>query len=520
MRPAALWVGAVGPVAIVRNVLVNWGALIVGIGINFVLSPYVVHTLGDTAYGVWAFLSTIIGYLGLLELGVRGAVTRYVARCFAAREHDEAGHIASAAFAYFRAMGLIVVAASALLAFLVNRAFHVPEELAGVARLTVLASGVAVAIALVSGVFGGIVVARQRFDYLNGVGIVVGLLRAALVVLVLAAGGGLVGLALAQTAASALQATAEAWISRRAYPELRLRLRAWEAKYVRAVVSFGVWASLLHLCRALTQGTGVLVIGAHLPVAMITFFAIAASMVEYARGLVAGISQTLTPMASAVEYEEGAVGVRRMLLRGARFATLTVLPLVVTFELRGSSFIALWMGPAYGGPAGAVLMVLAGALAASAGFQVLATTMMGVSRHRGLVPVYAGEAVANILLSVWLVRVLGLVGVAWGAALPRLVVCLIVGPLYARWQVGLSVRAYWEATLVRPWLSMVPFALASGAVEEWWPASSLFVYFTQVAVVLPVAALGVWTFALTSGERDVLRGIALSHFRAARWVAS
>src|SRR2546427_3011707 len=59
-----------------RNVLSNWGAFAFAAVVNFALAPVVVHALGDTAYGVWSLLVSLTGYLGLLDLGVRGAVTR------------------------------------------------------------------------------------------------------------------------------------------------------------------------------------------------------------------------------------------------------------------------------------------------------------------------------------------------------------------------------------------------------------------------------------------------------------
>ena len=74
----------------VWNVLANWASLVVGTVVSLFLSPYIVHTLGDTAYGVWVLVGSLVGYLGLLDLGTRGAVTKYVATYHAARRHEDA----------------------------------------------------------------------------------------------------------------------------------------------------------------------------------------------------------------------------------------------------------------------------------------------------------------------------------------------------------------------------------------------------------------------------------------------
>jgi O-antigen/teichoic acid export membrane protein len=488
----------------VWNVLANWASLVVGTIVSIFLSPYIVHTLGDTAYGVWVLVGSLVGYLGLLDLGTRGAVTKYVATYHAARRHEDAGRIASTALLLFGGLGLVTVVASGALALLVNHAFHVPAELVGVARTVILLSGLNVAVSLVSGVFGGIVVARQRFDALNAVNIAVTLVQTLAIVVALQAGTGLVGLALVQLAVSLLRGGAGAWLSWRIYPELPLRGRAWSLTDLRTIVSFGLSAAAIHVAGAIINYSDALVIGAFLPVAMVTFFAIASMMTDQIRVVIAGISQPLTPMVGALEGGHRSGDIGAVFLQGARFATLTVLPMVLTLEIRGSSFIGIWMGPAYAAPVGAVLTVLAVAVWAVAGFQVATATMIGINRHRGLIPVFAVEAIVNVFLSIILLSRFGIVGVAWGTVLPRLIVSLVVGPLYARRQVGVPLRTYYTMALLRPTIGMIPFALATLAIEMCWPASNLFGFFGQVVAVLPVAAAGAWFVALTSSERQAV----------------
>ena len=120
----------------------------------------------------------------------------------------------------------------------------------------------------------------------------------------------------------------------------------------------------------------------------------------------------------------------------------------------------------------------------------------------------------NVLLSIALVRYLGIVGVAWGMALPRVIVSLFVGPLYIRRHARVPLRAYWTQTLLRPAVGMIPFALVTWATEMWWPASTIWGFFGQVLTALPVAALGAWFVVLTPRERHTLgASLALPGFR-------
>jgi O-antigen/teichoic acid export membrane protein len=493
--------------SLVRNVITNWSAFLVSAVINLTLSPFVVHSLGDTAYGAWVLLGSMVGYLGLLDLGVRGAVMRYVAHYHAKGEHRQAGQLASAALTVFSRAALGAILLGVVLAAVVGRVFELPPGMVATARVVAIIGSVNVAFALVGGVFGGIVGGRQRFDYSNGIEVALAVLRAAGVVLTLKLNGGLVALAVVQLAVSALRLAADYWLSRVVYPELRISLRGTDREHLRLVLTYGLTSTALHVSGQVMLYSDSLVIGAMLPTALVTYFAIAANLADYGRQAIGGIARALAPMVSAIQAVGENARVRHSLLSSGRVTTLLIMPIAVTFIFRGSTFIGLWMGSQYAGPTGRVLAILAVFMTCHAGYQVMTVSMMAVNRHRGLIPVFVGDAVCNVALSVLLVPRLGIIGSALGTLIPQLVATLLVAPWYVRRHLGIPMSEYWLNIHVRPALAVVPFALASVLVERLWPASNLVIYFSQIVVILPFALLGAWLVALRPEERRFIAGL-------------
>src|SRR5256714_367505 len=181
--------------SIVRNVLSNWSGYIFSVVVGFFLSPYVVNHLGTVGYGVWSLVISLTGYLGLLDLGVRGAVTRYVARFYAQGDHQRSSEVASAAMAIFAGTGIVTIGVSALLATAVVGRMNIPAQYMAAARLVLVLTGISIAVSLVNGVYGGMLIALQRFDLSNGIEVVTAGLRAVAIVLALYQGLGLVTLA-------------------------------------------------------------------------------------------------------------------------------------------------------------------------------------------------------------------------------------------------------------------------------------------------------------------------------------
>ena len=63
---------------IIKNVSSSWFSLGVDVVVGFLLYPFILHKLGDTASGIWVLIFTITGYYGLFDLGIRSSVVRYV----------------------------------------------------------------------------------------------------------------------------------------------------------------------------------------------------------------------------------------------------------------------------------------------------------------------------------------------------------------------------------------------------------------------------------------------------------
>jgi O-antigen/teichoic acid export membrane protein len=487
-------------------VLANWTGYAVGLLVNFFLSPLIVNHLGASAYGVWTLLVTLTAYLGLLDLGIRSAVTRYVARYESGGDHGAAIQIVSTALAIFVAMAGCALAASLALGLVAPSVFHIPAEYRVSAVIVAVLAGASTGVALVNGAFGGVIVGLQRFDLACEVDVATTLVRAALVLGVIRYGGGLVELAVAQFVASLAGAILTLWLGLRILPGLRLR-PAWSRSHLRLIVSYGGYAFVAQLASAAIDRTGVIVIGAFLPMTAVTVFAIASGLIDYARALVGGIRTTLAPRASALEGRGQRDALRDLALQGARYCSLLVVPIAATFALRGSSFIGLWMGDDYGGPSGAVLAILAVRLVFLGATGAAANVMLGASRERAVAGVFVVEAVVNVTAMLLLVRPFGLLGVAWGTAVPTVAAALLVWPWLLRESFGVGVRRYLGSSWGLPVAAQLPFIAATWLVERLWPAASLLVFIGQVAMLMPLALLGLWWVGLSVAERR--RGLEL-----------
>ena len=65
------------------NVTTNWLKTGLRVVLGIVVVPIFLQYLGLTNYGIWILINSVVGYYGLLDLGVHGAAVRYGAKFLA-----------------------------------------------------------------------------------------------------------------------------------------------------------------------------------------------------------------------------------------------------------------------------------------------------------------------------------------------------------------------------------------------------------------------------------------------------
>ena len=94
---------------IFRNVGATWFALGLNVVVGIFLSPYILHHLGDDAFGLWILIFSVTGYYGLFDLGIRSSIVRYVARFSATDDDAELNRLVSTAMFGYGAIGILAM---------------------------------------------------------------------------------------------------------------------------------------------------------------------------------------------------------------------------------------------------------------------------------------------------------------------------------------------------------------------------------------------------------------------------
>jgi O-antigen/teichoic acid export membrane protein len=102
---------------ILRNVGSNSLGYVVYVAVGLFLSPLVNRSLGLAVAGVWSLVVSFVGYYGVLDVGIRSAVSHYVATYHARRDQEQVNRTLSTAMAMLSAVALLATLVTIAAAF-------------------------------------------------------------------------------------------------------------------------------------------------------------------------------------------------------------------------------------------------------------------------------------------------------------------------------------------------------------------------------------------------------------------
>ena len=490
-----------------RNLLGVYGVYAVSIVSGLVVTPVVIHAIGDTEFGLWSFIGSLVIYLALLDLGVGPSIVRFGAEYRGRRSPEETSALASTGLVIYAVVGVVTIPVGFALAYFVPVLIELPEELEWPARLATGLLVLAAAARFPLGLFTNLLIAQQRWDVTNlGNGLSILLYAVAVVALLPWTGGVVLLAALALGAALVRLCVPLLWV-RKELPGLRFSRSLVSRERLRGLLVFSWHNFLLHVSSKVVFSADVIVVGVLLGPVAAAFYALPAKLFALAFGLGSAATNLVYPAFAELEGADERDRQRRLLLTGLRAGAGLTLVLALPLLLIPDQLLQAWVGPGYDDSV-PVLALLACVLVVHQPLYFVTQFLVARGRQQRLALVLTGTVAVNVVLSVALAELVGI----WGVALSTLVtdVAALAYVLPALVAPAAGVRA---RELVLAWARPLLPALAAAAVVLVGAArlaepETLLGLAPLGALWALAAGLALWRFGLPPEERAAIAGLA------------
>ncbi|MHC4543151.1 MAG: oligosaccharide flippase family protein [Planctomycetota bacterium] len=440
--------------SLVINAVSNWIALGVNLIVGFLLIPYIIKRLGVAEYGIWTLIISIIGYYGLLDMGVTAAIMRYVARYAGQKDYRALNEAVNTALSIFAAVGCLVIVMSVFAAEPLARFFNIESGVYMSFKWVVWLLGITTGFTFTHSVLGVVILAHERFVIGNTIRIILTVLRAAASVTVLYYGGGLIGLGWVYAGIAILAITANLIVINLYFKHVKIRIGKFNKTLARALLSFGFFSFVIKIGMLLRTKLGAVVIGKFLDMDSVGVYGVSALLFAYLARLTISCSGVTQPRLAALAGQDSGKIFADVVLRYSVFvANFTVGTALVAFLLC-KDFLRIWLPENFKdiNTTAMAFYILVFGLVPNLISGVSSNALEALKKHPYCALQTIIEMAANLILSVLLVVRFGIIGVAIGIAIPAFMAKLVSQSIYCCIVTRMNWFNYMAQVFIKPFL--------------------------------------------------------------------
>ena len=396
------------------------------------LTPFILNELGHDPNGVWVTIVAMTGFLSLFVMGVPMSTVKHIAEHVTRGDTEKANGAIGTSAGISLCLAGCALAISAPLYFVFNKGLLASESWSldaatlEQARLAWWIITAQVCSAFVMRLPLAIFDAHRDFvtrNLLLGSSLA---LRVVLVFVLLSRDPSIATLAWCLVGVQLFEWIGALFLIRRRHPGIRFSVRTFDRSMVREIAGFSFFATLVNVGTMLAFRSDAMIIGAFGSAAEVTDFDIGNKFFEPLVGVMIAVASVVLPTSTRLNTQGRRSELAGVFLKWSKVCVSIALFVGTYLFILGPSFLAAWIDPRYEEGSGMVLRVLMASFLFYLPIRGVALPILlglGEARRPALGLLTMG--LVNIGLSIYLVQDYGIMGVAYGTAIPNV--------LYAVW---------------------------------------------------------------------------------------
>jgi len=414
--------------------------------IALILMPFIIHSLGDKMYGLWILVGTFLGYYGLMDFGLNSAVQRFVSRAVGVKDQNEINRVINTSLVIFAVIGVIALIITVVVSLFIPVFVKNISEI-HIFRMVLLILGINFALGFPMRVFSGILTSHLRYDLSTSIELSKLLVRTVLIVYFLGKGCGVLALAWITLVMDMGGYIAKYFIVRSLYKYIIISRQYITKTKIKPLFGYSIYTFIAQIADQLRSNVDNVVIAVFLGISQITVYSIGFRLTKYFMDFIGSAIGMTMPIFSQYESRGDYDSIREKFIFTTKISGYLSLLIGGILIIFGKSFIERWMGKEYLFSYNIMLVLsipMIFALMQNPSVQLL----YGISKHKFFTIISLIEGIVNLILSIILVKKLGLIGVALGTAIPMIIIKLVVQPVYTCKVVKISIRKYYLDIIV------------------------------------------------------------------------
>lgn len=318
--------------------------MLVKLVIMFILTPVFINNMGKYDYGLWQIIASVIGYMGILDLGIRPAISRYISFYNGKDDKQNLAQTFSTAFVFMVFIGVLAFLSVVFFAF--NYSDLLAENSVDSNKIYQLLLLIIAAELLLS--FPGFVAEStleglQKYHIMNAITIFGSIVNSVLLYFYITPENALLLLAAANAIGVSVKYIAYYLIL--FYGSLSPFKERPTVSNFMELTSFGFKTLLQGVASRIETAADSIIIGSILGPASVPYYTIPATLASYSRNIGMQISHVFMPLFSELTGAGANIDeLQKVYILGSRILVTISTIISLGLIILGQDFIRLWVG--------------------------------------------------------------------------------------------------------------------------------------------------------------------------------
>ncbi|MEW9094150.1 MAG: oligosaccharide flippase family protein [Clostridiaceae bacterium] len=477
-----------------------------GIGyiVSIVYTPIMLRLLGQSEYGLYNLVSSVVSYLGLLSFGFGSAYMRYYSRYKVKNEQENIAKLNGMFLVVFSLIGFIAILAGMILVFNIDLIFGEKLTIAelSTARTLMIIMVFNIALSFPASVFNSHITANEEYIFQKLLQMIKTIINPFVMFPILMMGYKSVGMVVVTTI---FNITVE--ISNLVFCFKKLKIKFLFSQFdfhlMKEITIFSSYIFLNMIIDQINWSVDKFILGRFQGTIAVAVYGLASQLNTYYLSLSIAISNVFIPRVNRmVAINNDNEQLTDLFTRVGRiqFIMLSMICLGLTFL--GKPFINMWAGNDYNESYSIALILIIPVtipLIQNLGIEIQKAKNM----HQFRSWMYFFMAIANVLVSIPLAKIYGGVGAASGTAISLLIGNGLIMNWYYKYKVGLDVEFFWRQIFKFIPSLLIPIAFGI-FINIFLNLYNILTFLICGTIYVLIFCISMWFLGMNQYEKDLV----------------
>lgn len=488
------------------GVILSYLGEIVKILVNLAYTPIMLRLLGQSEYGLYQLVYSVVSYLSLLSLGFGSSYLRFYSRYRAEKDEDGVAKLNGMFMTIFCVISLICIFCGAIMIKNIRIIFGTGLTDAEYSTAKVLMGLLIINLAITfpNSVFNCSITAHEKFLFQKLLILLQNLFSPFLTLPLLILGYGSIGMVSVTTFLTFALFLTNAFYC---FKKLRIRFcfHGFKIGLLKEMWFFTFFIFLNQIIDQINWSVDKFLLGRLAGTTAVAVYGVGGQINTMYQSFSTSISNVFVPKVNRIVAETNDNNeLTKLFTKVGRIQFMVIVLILSGFLFFGRPFVSIWAGDGYDDAYTVALLLIIPVtipLIQNLGIEIQRAKNM----HKARSVIYMMIAIANVFISIPLIKIMGPAGAALGTAISLIVGNIFCMNWYYQKRIGLDMIYFWKQIF-----SFIPALIAPGIVGvllmKYANITGLVKLGLYAAVYATVYALSMYFLGMNDDEKTLVMG--------------